>query len=334
MYKTIVFIFICIFISIYYSFVIIQEGQRGIVLRFNKILRDEDNHPLIYKPGLHVKIPFIDQIKILDARIQTMENQADRFVTMEKKDLIVDSYIKWKISNFNRYYLATDGGDITQAELLLRRKFSDRLRSEFGRLGVRDIVTDSRNQLMRNVLKMLNKGTSGSNKISKINKKGKIVYASHINETWHKNNDQLHFITNLNSMKELGIEVVDVKIKQINLPNEVYDAIYQRMRAEREAVSRHLRSQGQEKAEKLRATADYEVVRTLAQAKHKALIIRGEADAQTSKLYADAFKKQPSFYIFIRTLYAYKNSFNGTNDFFILNHKNNFFKFMKYPEDK
>ena len=149
-------------VVLYMSVFVVKEGERGITLRFGKVLRDDDNKPLVYEPGLHFKIPFIETVKMLDARIQTMDNQADRFVTKEKKDLIVDSYIKWRISDFSRYYLATGGGDISQAEVLLKRKFSDRLRSEIGRLDVKDIVTDSRGRLTLEVRDALNSGSAGT----------------------------------------------------------------------------------------------------------------------------------------------------------------------------
>lgn len=132
MRKSVIAIIIIVLVVLYMSVFVVKEGERGITLRFGKVLRDDDNKPLVYEPGLHFKIPFIETVKMLDARIQTMDNQADRFVTKEKKDLIVDSYIKWRISDFSRYYLATGGGDISQAEVLLKRKFSDRLRSEIG----------------------------------------------------------------------------------------------------------------------------------------------------------------------------------------------------------
>lgn len=159
MRKSFVVIVLVVLVALYASLFVVQEGQRGIVLRFGKVLRDSENKPLVYAPGLHFKIPFIETVKNLDARIQTMDNQADRFVTSEKKDLIVDSYLKWRISDFSRYYLATGGGDVSQAEVLLKRKFSDRLRSEIGRLDVKDIVTDSRGKLMSDVRDALNTGT-------------------------------------------------------------------------------------------------------------------------------------------------------------------------------
>ncbi|AFP84876.1 protease modulator HflC [secondary endosymbiont of Ctenarytaina eucalypti] len=331
MHKPFMILLIIVLLALYESLFVVQEGQRGIVLRFGKVLREEDNKPLIYNPGLHMKIPFIEKVKNLDARIQTMENQADRFVTMEKKDLIVDSYIKWCISDFSRYYLATGGGDVSQAEVLLKRKFSDRLRSELGKLDVKGIVTDSRNRLMTDVRDALNNGTSGNDEEISATSADNAI-ASVAEQVEHEANSSQAAV-NSNSMAVLGIKVMDVRIKQISLPTEVSDAIYQRMRAEREAVARRHRSQGQEEAEKLRAAADYEVTRTLAEAERQALITRGEADAATAKLYADAFSRAPAFYAFIRSLRAYENSFNSYNDVMILTPDSHFFRFMQSPED-
>lgn len=330
MRKPLLLIVVVVLMVLYASLFVVQEDQRDIVLRFGKVLRAVDNKPLIYNPGLHMKIPFIETVKKLDARIQTMENQADRFVTMEKKDLIVDSYIKWHISDFSRYYLATGGGDVSQAEVLLKRKFSDRLRSELGRLNVKGIVTDSRNRLMTDVREALNNGTSGDDEEMQVTAADNAIASAAARVERETTGPQPS--VNPNSMAALGIEVVDVRIKQINLPTEVSDAIYQRMRAEREAVARRHRSQGQEEAEKLRAAADYEVTRTLAEAERQALITRGEADAKTAKLYADAFNENPAFYSFIRSLRAYENSFN-INDVMVLSPESDFFRFMKSPED-
>ncbi|QCI20686.1 protease modulator HflC [Buchnera aphidicola (Brachycaudus cardui)] len=283
------------------SFFVVKEGERGIVLQFGRVLRNHEQKTLVYNPGLHFKLPFLETVKMLDARIHTMDNQADRFVTKEKKDLIVDSYIKWRINDFNRYYLATGGGDIFQAEVLLKRKFSDRLRSEIGCLNVKEIVTDSRGRLTTDVLNALNKGTINLEKASSIN---------------------------VNSMNALGIQVVDVRIKQINLPVEVSDAIYNRMRAEREAVARSQRSQGQEKAEKLRATADYKVSIILSQAKKEALIIKGQGEAIITKLFAENFSNEPYFYYFVRSLRAYENSFKNNGNIMLITSDNDFFKYM------
>lgn len=323
MRKPIGIVGIIIVVVAYLCLFVVNEGQRGIVLRFGKVIRDGHNVPLIYTPGLHVKWPLLDSVKYLDARIQTMNNQADRFVTKEKKDLIIDSYIKWRISDFGRYYLATGGGDITQAEILLKRKFSDRLRSEIGRLDVKDIVTDSRGKLTSNVKDELNRGSQDEaeqgvdNEIAKAAQRAQPAASTAAN-------------INLNSMAALGIDVVDVRIKQINLPTEVSEAIYQRMRAEREAVARRHRSQGQEEAEKIRAVADFEVSSILAQAQKQALALRGEGDAQAASLYAQAFSKEPDFYAFLRSLRAYQASFNQ-QDVLVLDPNSDFFRYMKNP---
>lgn len=275
MRKPLIVVLIVVLVVLYASLFVVQEGQRGIVMRFGKVLRDGENKPLVYEPGLHFKIPFLESVKSLDARLQTMDNQADRFVTKEKKDLIVDSYIKWRISDFSRYYLATGGGDVSQAEVLLKRKFSDRLRSEIGRLDVKDIVTDSRGRLTTDVRDALNTGSAGQDdEIATPAADDAIASAAARVERETTGNK---VAINPNSMAALGIQVVDVRIKQINLPTEVSDAIYARMRAERESVARSQRSQGQEEAEKLRATADYEVTRTLAEAQRTGLMTRVKA---------------------------------------------------------
>ena len=168
-------------------------------------------------------------------------------MTSEKKDLIVDSYLKWRISDFSRYYLATGGGDVSQAEVLLKRKFSDRLRSEIGRTDVKDIVTDSRGKLMSDVRDALNTGTVGDGEEVATTEADDAIASAAARVERETTGKQPQ--VNPNSMAALGIEVIDVRIKQINLPAEVSDAIYQRMRAEREAVARRLRSQGREEAE-------------------------------------------------------------------------------------
>lgn len=331
MRKSFIVIVAVVLVGLYTSLFVVQEGERGIVLRFGKVLRDNENKPLVYAPGLHFKIPFIETVKTLDARIQTMDNQADRFVTSEKKDLIVDSFLKWRISDFSRYYLATGGGDVSQAEVLLKRKFSDRLRSEIGRLDVRDIVTDSRGRLMADVRDALNTGTVGDDEVVATTEADDAIASAAARVDRETTGKQPQI--NSNSMAALGIEVVDVRIKQINLPAEVSDAIFQRMRAEREAVARRHRSQGKEAAEKLKATADYQVTRTIAEAERQARITRGAGDAQAARLFADAFSQDPDFYAFIRSLRAYETSFSaGNQDVLVLSPDSDFFRYMKSPE--
>ncbi|MBK5073695.1 protease modulator HflC [Budviciaceae bacterium CWB-B4] len=330
MRKLLIPIIVIVVVGIFTSLFVVEEGSRGIVLRFGKVLRDSQDNPKVYQPGLHFKMPLIDSVKLLDARIQTMNNQADRFVTKETKDLIVDSYVKWKIIDFSRYYLATGDGNRANAERILNSKLSDRLRSEIGQRDIKDLVTDSRGQLMQDVRNALNNGYE--DKPSEVPAAAAAPAATDSTapaDTLPADNKLP--LVNANSMAELGIQVIDVRIKQINLPTEVSDAIYQRMRAEREAVARRHRSQGQEEAEKIRALADYRVTKTIAEAEREARMTRGSGDATAAKLFADAFSQNPDFYAFIRSLRAYETSFNSGSDVMVLRPDSEFFRYMKSP---
>ncbi|MDU1235826.1 protease modulator HflC [Haemophilus parainfluenzae] len=294
MRKFLLPIIVVIAAVLYSSVVVVTEGTRGIMLRFNKVQRDADNKVVVYEPGLHFKLPLIDSIKVLDARIRTLDGSATRFVTVEKKDLLVDSYVKWKISDFGRFYTATGGGDYNQASSLLSRKVNDRLRSEIGTRTIKDIVSGTRGELMAGAKKALNSGQD--------------------------------------STSELGIEVVDVRVKQINLPDEVSSSIYQRMRAERDAVAREHRSQGKEKAAFIQADVDRKVILILANANKAAQELRGNGDAAAAKLYSQAFAQEPQFYSFIRSLKAYESSFEGSDNMMILKSDSDFFRFMQAPK--
>lgn len=274
------------------SLMVVNEGERAIVSRFGKILK-VDGVTRVYEPGLHIKVPMIDKIKLLDSRIQTMDGAADRFVTSEKKDLMVDSYVKWRILDHERYYLATNGGNKAQAESLLQRKINNDLRTEFGRRTIKDIVSGSRDELQQDALKNASE-----------------------------------------SAQDLGIEVVDVRVKQINLPANVSSSIYQRMRAERTAVAKEHRAQGKEQSEIIRAKTDASVTIQIAEAERKALAVRGEGDAIAAKIYADAYNKDAEFYAFLRSLEAYKASFDGGANVMVLEPDSDFFKYMKRSDGK
>lgn len=329
MRKSVIAIIIIVLVVLYMSVFVVKEGERGITLRFGKVLRDDDNKPLVYEPGLHFKIPFIETVKMLDARIQTMDNQSRPLC--DQREERPDRRLLHQMAHqrFQPLPPATGGGDISQAEVLLKRKFSDRLRSEIGRPDVKDIVTDSRGRLTLEVRDALNSGSAGTeDEVTTPAADNAIAEAAERVTAETKGKVP---VINPNSMAALGIEVVDVRIKQINLPTEVSEAIYNRMRAEREAVARRHRSQGQEEAEKLRATADYEVTRTLAEAERQGRIMRGEGDAEAAKLFADAFSKDPDFYAFIRSLRAYENSFSGNQDVMVMSPDSDFFRYMKTP---
>ncbi|MEZ9200486.1 protease modulator HflC [Shewanella sp. 10N.286.54.B9] len=274
------------------SLLVVNEGERAIVSRFGKVLKD-DGITRVYTPGLHIKIPGLDKIKFMDSRVQTLDGAADRFVTSEKKDLMVDSYVKWRILDFERYYLSTNGGIKANAETLLQRKINNDLRTEFGRRTIKEIVSGSRDELQSDALENASE-----------------------------------------SAADLGIEVVDVRVKQINLPANVSTSIYQRMRAERQAVAKEHRAQGQEQAEIIRAKTDASVTIQTAEAQRKALTIRGEGDAQAAKIYADAYTKDPEFFSFMRSLDAYKDSFDGDRDVMVLEPDSEFFRYMKSSTGK
>lgn len=273
------------------SLFVVKEGERSIVIQFGKVKRDDSGAPVVNEPGLHIKLPLVERVKTLDARIQTLDGEPDRFVTVEKKDLIVDSFVKWRISDFATYYLAT-GGIKANAERLLDQKVNNGLRSAFGSRTIKEIVSGERQELMQQA----------------------IIAAR--------------------SSSDLGIEVLDVRVKQINLPVKVSNSIFERMRTERQEVAKAHRSEGREKAEIIRADVDARITVMLAEAEREAQTLRGEGDAMAAKVYADAFNKNPEFFSFVRSLEAYKNSFNNKSDILVLEPDSDFFRYMKTTSGK
>ena len=269
------------------SLFVVTEGERAIVIQFGKVQRDDaTGDTKVFEPGLHFKLPFIDSVRHLDARVQTLDDTPDRFVTSEKKDLIVDSYVKWRIDDFARYYLST-GGNKLQAEALLKQKVNNGLRSEFGTRTIAQIVSGERSALMNQAMEQAS-----------------------------------------TSSDQLGIEIVDVRVKQINLPTEVSNSIFQRMRAERAGVAREHRSEGQEQAEVIRADIDAKVTVMLADAERNTRQLRGEGDALAAEIYADVYSKNADFYSFLRSMDAYKASFNNKQDVMVIAPDSDFFRYM------
>lgn len=270
------------------SVFVVFEGQRGIVFQFSKIKRDGETGLMkVYQPGLQFKVPLIESVKKIDARIQTLDEAPDRFVTAEKKDLMVDSFVKWRIVDFSTYYLRTSGS-IDNARALLKQKVNNGLRTEFGTRTIKEIVSGDRSAIMAKALESAS-----------------------------------------SSREDLGIEVIDVRIKAINLPTEVSASIYDRMRAERTAVAKEHRSQGQEQSEIIRATIDAKVTVMLATAQKNAFEIRGAGDALAAKVYADSYNQDAEFFSFYRSLEAYEKSFNSKQDIMVVKPDNDFFNYMK-----
>lgn len=274
-------------IAVVSSVFVVPEGERGIVIRFGKIQRDTQEAVTVFEPGLHFKVPLIETVRLLDARVQTLGEGSDRFVTAEKKDLLVDSYVKWRIADFGKYFLST-GGNLNQAETLLKQYINNGLRTEFGSRTIQEIVSGERTQLMVRAMAQASDGA-----------------------------------------QELGVEILDVRVKKINLPDEISTSIFQRMRAERTAVAKEHRARGMEQAEIIRADVDARVTVMVADAERNSRTVRGDGDASAAKIYADAYNKNGEFFSFVRSLDAYKNSFQSKNDVLVIQPDNDFFKYMK-----
>jgi membrane protease subunit HflC len=240
-----------------------------------------------FKPGLHGKIPFVNNVRTFDARIQTMDARPERYLTSEKKNVIVDAFVKWKIDNVSKFYTAT-GGDTERANIRLSQIIKDGLRGEFGKRTIRDVVSGERNQIMDILTVEANK-----------------------------------------QAQEFGIDIVDVRIKRIDLDKQISESVYRRMEAERERVAKELRAQGEQEAETIRAKADRERTVILAEAFRKAEEIRGEGDQEAASVYATAYTQDKEFYAFYRSLNAYRGSFDTKGDVLVLQPNSEYFKYFK-----
>jgi membrane protease subunit HflC len=259
---------------------IVYQWEVAIKLRLGKIIASE------HEPGLHFMLPLLNNVKKFDARIQTLDARPQRFLTIEKKDVIVDSYAKWRITNPGQFYRST-GGDFGRTAQLLSERVNTALRDEFGKRTIQEVVSEDRLELMQLLSKKVDTNAA-----------------------------------------ELGIEVIDVRVKKIDLPPEVSESVYQRMRAERERVARDLRAKGSEAAERIRADADRQRTVILAEAYKQSEEVRGRGDAKATEIYADAYAENRSFYSFNRSLEAYRNSFGQGGDMMVLQPDSEFFQYF------
>lgn len=259
----------------------VNETEKAIKFQLGEIVRDD------YKPGIYFKWPFINNIKKFDARIQTMDSQPERFLTAEKKNVIVDSYVKWRIGNVKTFYTVV-AGDTNQANLRLDQIIKDAFRSEFSKRDIKQLVSTDRKAIREILIK-------NSEKIS----------------------------------ADLGLEIIDVQVKRIDLPPDVSNSVFLRMEAERARVAREFRSQGAEAAERIRANADRQRVVTLANSFRDAEKLRGEGDAKSAEIYATAYGVDVEFFSFYRSMNAYKNIFSDSNDMIVVEPSSDFFKYFK-----
>jgi membrane protease subunit HflC len=271
---------------VYSSAFVVHQWESALKLQLGKIV-DAD-----YEPGLHWRIPFIQEVKKFDRRIQTLDARPDRFLTIEKKDVIVDSFAKWRIANVAQYFRST-GGNPAKTGRLLSERINTSLRDEFGKRTVKEVVSGERAEIMQ----LLTKASD-------------------------------------EQANELGVEIIDVRVKQIDLPPEVSESVYARMRAERERVARDLRAQGAEAAERIQADADRQQTVILADGFREAETLRGEGDGRAADIYAQAYNQNREFYSFYRSLNAYRDVFNTEGNMMVIGPDSEFFRYFKNQAGK
>lgn len=260
----------------------VDQRQYALVFQLGEVKR------VITEPGLNFKIPMIQNVRYFEKRIITLDNtDPERFITSEKKNVLVDSYIKWRIVDPSLYYISVSG-DEARARTRLNQTVNAGLREEFGKRTVHDVVSGERDKIMEQMRKKADVDT-----------------------------------------RKIGIEIIDVRLKRVELPTEVSDAVYRRMEAERKRVANELRSEGSAEAEKIRADADRQREVIIADAYRDAQKIKGEGDAKAAATYGQAFSQSPDFYAFYRSLEAYRGSFKNKSDILVVEPSSDFFKYMK-----
>lgn len=265
---------------VYASTFVVSQWETALKLRLGEIVETD------YQPGLHFMVPVLNSVMKFDRRIQTLDSVPERFLTIEQKDVIVDSYTKWRIADVAQYFRST-GGNAAKTGRLLQERINTSLRDEFGKRTIQEVVSGERAEIMDLLTKKVDLQAN-----------------------------------------ELGVEIVDIRVKRIDLPPEVSESVYDRMRAERERVAKDLRAQGAEIAEKIRANADRQRTVTLAKAYKTSEEMRGEGDAGAAEIYANAFSQNSEFYSFYRSLSAYRSVFEQGSDMMVLQPDSEFFRYF------
>ena len=284
-----IFIFVIIFIVLIISnsLFTVDEREHALKFRFGEIIQSN------YEPGLHFKVPFVNNVQKYSKQILTINNPQELFLTKEKKNLYVDFFIKWKINNTQEYYRATGGDELVASQRLLET-VKDGIRSEFAKRTVVEVVSKERREIMS---EMLNDAAMNA--------------------------------------RNLGINLIDVRVKRIELSDEVSESVYNRMRQERARIASELRAEGSESATKIRAGADRERTVIVANAYRDSQKLRGDGDAKSANIYATAYNEDKEFYSFYRSIQAYKNSIGTGNDILVLDAEGDFFKYLnnQMPEE-
>ena len=262
------------------SLFVIDEKEDGIVFQFGEAIKSD------LPTGLNFKLPIVQNVKKYDSRLQTLDEEPNRILTVESKYLIVDSFVKYKIIDVRTFYDATSGSFVNLNNLLGQRTAFE-LKNQFGRRTVTELVSGERDQLMTAMRDNLG-----------------------------------------DSVSDLGIEIIDFRVKRIDLPPELSNSVYERMRSERNRLAEELRAEGNELSNEIRSTADKEKVIILAEAYKTSEQIRGDGDATAAAIYAESFSGDPEFYEFTRSMKAYDATFNNKSDVLLIDPKSDFFKYL------
>ncbi|MPZ42031.1 MAG: protease modulator HflC [Betaproteobacteria bacterium] len=266
------------------SMFVVDQRQHAIVFRLGEIVDIKTS------PGLYLKLPIVDNVRYFDTRILTLDTaEPERFITSEKKNVLVDLFVKWRIVDVRQYYISV-GGDEMRAQTRLSQTINSSLRDEFGNRTVHDVVSGERDQIMEFMRDRANEDAS-----------------------------------------KIGVQVIDVRLKRVDLPQEVSESVYRRMEAERKRVANELRSTGAAESEKIRADADRQREVIIADAYSEAQRIKGEGDAKAAAIYARAYEQNPEFYAFYRSLEAYRVGLGSRSDVLVLDPNSEFFKYLKSP---
>ncbi len=262
----------------------VDQREAAIKFQLGEVVAIQD------KPGLYFKWPFIENVRPYDMRIQTLDpKEPERIQTKEKNNVLVDTYVKYRIVDIKQFFVST-GGDFAKAEVRLSQSVNDDLRAEFGQRTLAEVISGERNKIMDNLRVRTDKDA-----------------------------------------RSIGIEVLDVRLKRVDLVPEISADVYRRMDSERKRVANELRSTGSGEAEKIRADAERQREIILAEAFRDAQKIKGEGDATAAKIYAQAFSKNAEFYAFYRSMDVYKNTFRNKSDVMVLDPSSDVFKYLKSP---
>ena len=265
----------------------VKETELAMKFRLGEIVRTD------YEPGLHLKWPFINNVRKFDKRILTLDANPAKYLTKEKKNVLVDFFVKWRISDVKTFYTAMSGGNINTANNRLYSIINDSLRGEFSNRTIQEVISGERREIMQKTTDITNE-----------------------------------------KIKDIGLTVVDVRIKRIDYEQSISDSVFRRMKAERLRVAKEFRALGAEEAEKISADADRQRTVLLAEAYKKAEELRGEGDAKAADIYAKAYNKDPEFYAFLRSLEAYRESFKDQGGVLVLEPDSKFFNYFKNSKPK